>query len=113
MTLRTISPQAAQALLAQGAVLVDIRAADERARMRIEGLAINPSWRALPRDFIKMAWLEFRDRIAPTKRYKDWRQTFRNYIRGNYLQLWWQDGEDWALTTAGKQAWTKHMKGEQ
>ncbi|AVO34111.1 rhodanese family protein [Ottowia oryzae] len=36
MTLRTISPQAAQALLAQGAVLVDIRAADERARMRIE-----------------------------------------------------------------------------
>ena len=36
MTLRTISPQAAQALLAQGAVLVDIRAADERARMRLE-----------------------------------------------------------------------------
>jgi len=24
-----------------------------RARMRIEGLAINPSWRALPRDFIE------------------------------------------------------------
>ena len=35
MPLKTISPEAAQALLAQGAVLVDIRPADEHARMRI------------------------------------------------------------------------------
>ncbi len=35
MSLKTISPEAAQALLAQGAVLVDIRPADEHARMRI------------------------------------------------------------------------------
>lgn len=35
MSLKTISPQAAQALIEQGAVLVDIRNADEHARERI------------------------------------------------------------------------------
>ena len=35
MTLKNLSPEAAGALLAQGAVLVDIRPADEHARMRI------------------------------------------------------------------------------
>ena len=35
MTLKTLSPEAAGALLAQGAVLVDIRSADEHARVRI------------------------------------------------------------------------------
>ena len=35
MTLKTLSPDAAGALLAQGAVLVDIRSANEHARVRI------------------------------------------------------------------------------
>ncbi len=35
MSLKNLSPEAAGALLAQGAVLVDIRPADEHARMRI------------------------------------------------------------------------------
>ncbi len=35
MTLKTISPIEAEAMLAQGALLVDIRPADERARIRI------------------------------------------------------------------------------
>ncbi|MDF2120091.1 rhodanese-like domain-containing protein [Roseiarcaceae bacterium H3SJ34-1] len=37
MSLKSISPQAAADLVAKGAVLVDIREADERARIRIPG----------------------------------------------------------------------------
>lgn len=37
MSLQPISPEAAHAMVAQGAVLVDIRAADEHARERIVG----------------------------------------------------------------------------
>ncbi|MDO5091768.1 MAG: rhodanese family protein [Cardiobacteriaceae bacterium] len=37
MTLKSITPDAARDLLAQGAVLVDIRGADEYARERIDG----------------------------------------------------------------------------
>ncbi len=40
--MQTISPQAAQALLAQGAVLIDIRSPDEYARERIAGASNVP-----------------------------------------------------------------------
>lgn len=65
----------------------------------------------LPKSYVKLAWLEFRVRISPSKQYVDWRQAFRNYVRGNFLKLWYQDdNEEWQLTTAGKQAWTAHRK---
>lgn len=68
----------------------------------------------LDASLVKLAWLEFRDlMVSGKKRQKDWRATFRTYIRKGYLKLWWRDeaNEAWELTTAGKQAWMKH-KGE-
>jgi len=60
----------------------------------------------LPRDFLHLAWLEFRaQHTAPNaKRYRDWRQHFRNAVRRNWLRLWYLDGQAYALTTAGQQA---------
>lgn len=63
----------------------------------------------LPEEFLKLAWLVFADKFWTGKRQKDWAQTFRNYVKGNYLKLWYQDEKDgWLLTTAGKQAKLAH-----
>ena len=44
----------------------------------------------IPADYLSLAWVEFRhyhlDR--PDKKQIDWRATFRNYVRQNYLGLW-------------------------
>jgi len=67
----------------------------------------------LPGDFVKLAWLEFRDLMLESgKEQKDWRQTFRLYVRKGYLKLWWRDegNSTWELTTTGKQAWIKHRE---
>lgn len=60
----------------------------------------------IPNDFLTLAWREFRDRmIGENRRQKDWRMTFRKYIRGNYLKLWWVNSDGvYELTTTGKQA---------
>lgn len=60
----------------------------------------------LPRDFLHLAWLEFRHRYTQPgqKRYRDWRAVFRRAVRGNWLKLWFLDGKAYALTTAGQQA---------
>lgn len=63
----------------------------------------------LPAPFLKMAWLEMQARVSPGKKYRDWRKAFLNYVRGNFLKLWFEDGETWSLTVAGKQAWKAHM----
>jgi len=74
-----------------------------------------PLWRyaegaGLSKDFVALAWVEFRRRFMPggtgeKKRYKDWRAAFRKYIEGNYLKLWAIDGAgEYFLTTLGKQA---------
>lgn len=68
----------------------------------------------LDKDLVKLAWLEFRDLMTLSgKKQKDWRATFRMYVRKGYLKLWWRNEaeNEWQLTTAGKQAWAKH-KGE-
>ena len=64
----------------------------------------------LPEDFIALAWAGFCRRFSnggthASKRQKDWRQTFRNYVENNYLGLWWltDDGE-YQLTSKGRQA---------
>ena len=51
MPLKSISPEAAQALMKQGAVLIDIRGADEHARERI------PAARHVPLDALHQAAL--------------------------------------------------------
>ena len=61
----------------------------------------------IPADFLVLAWVEFKVRYSEpdAKRYRDWRQVFRNTVRGNWLKLWFinQDGH-YQLTTAGQQA---------
>lgn len=61
----------------------------------------------IPDDFLLLAWAEFRHRYTQpdAKTYTDWRQVFRNAVRGNWLKLWFLDDYGQCqLTTAGKQA---------
>ena len=67
----------------------------------------------LPRDFLGLAWRQFRHRYSeqhPGKRYRDWRRVFRNAVEGNWLKLWWLDpaSGQYALTTVGLQAQRSH-----
>jgi phage replication O-like protein O len=61
---------------------------------------------ALPIDFVRLAWLEFhKDHSGDRdKKQKSWPQTFSNYVRKNYLKLWFDKDGKWELTTRGKQA---------
>jgi hypothetical protein len=71
----------------------------------------------LPLDFISLAWDVFRRRFiedekAKKKKYINWRATFLNYIKGNYLKLWaWSDRDNcYVLTTVGQQADREHRE---
>lgn len=62
----------------------------------------------LPHDFLHLAWKQFRRTYTgarASKRYRDWRQVFRNAVEGNWLKLWRIDGTgEFVLTTEGEQA---------
>lgn len=60
----------------------------------------------IPDDFMVLAWAEFKHRYTQpgAKRYKDWRSVFRKAVRGNWLKLWFMDGDGCRLTTVGQQA---------
>ena len=61
----------------------------------------------IPADYLVLAWAEFKTRYLEQtdKHYTDWRQVFRNAVRGNWLKLWFLDDYGQCqLTTAGKQA---------
>lgn len=60
----------------------------------------------IPEDFMALAWSEFKHRYAQpgAKRYKDWRAVFRKAVRGNWMKLWYLDGDSYRLTTVGHQA---------
>lgn len=63
----------------------------------------------IPVDLLRLCWLEFVEQMqGKGKRYKDWRAAFRNYVRNNYLKLWFIDNGQYLLTTQGKQAQIKH-----
>lgn len=65
----------------------------------------------LPSEFLHLAWREFLHRYSQpdAKRYRDWRAVFRKAIRGNWLKLWYLDGQGaYALTTVGVQAQRSH-----
>ena len=71
----------------------------------------------LPSDFIALAWNVFctrfeHDEKAKKKRYINWRMTFLNYVKNNYLRLWaWSDRDGcFVLTTAGLQADREHRE---
>jgi hypothetical protein len=64
----------------------------------------------LPREWIALAWWAFEgsytgDGQGRAKKYTDWRATFRNAVKNDWLKLW-RVGTDggYFLTTAGQQA---------
>lgn len=61
----------------------------------------------IPADFLRLAWSAFKTKmLASGKKQKDWRATFRVYVREGYLKLWFVDSAtgEYRLTTAGQQA---------
>lgn len=60
----------------------------------------------IPDEFIALAWDVFAERMTEgKKRQKDWRQHFRNAVKGNWFKLWWMPPTGGCeLTTAGIQA---------
>jgi len=63
----------------------------------------------LPRDWIALAWWAFEGRYTgdgqgAAKTYADWRATFRNAVREDWLKLWRMGPDGYLLTTAGQQA---------
>lgn len=93
------------------------------ARCAAEGVKPIPEtdsvWRyaercGIPDAFIGLAWAEFkRRRLQSGKRQRNWQQTFRNAVEGNWLKLWWADAQGtYGLTTQGVQA-RAQLKAEQ
>jgi uncharacterized protein YdaU (DUF1376 family) len=59
----------------------------------------------LPHAYVELAWWTFQGRyLSGSKRYRDWRATFRNAVRGGWDHLWFLRDGGYALTTAGQQA---------
>lgn len=60
----------------------------------------------LPIEFVALAWAWLKDKYLDSKkRYKDWRQVFRNAVNGTWGRLWWFDpaSNEYRLTTVGIQ----------
>lgn len=59
----------------------------------------------LEKRFVRLAWYAFRaEFVEKPKRMLDWRATFRNYVRKNYLRLWTSAaGGGYELTAVGVQ----------
>lgn len=59
----------------------------------------------IPDDFLELSWFVFCVKARSSKnRQKDWRQTYRNYVRGGWLRLWYVDAEGaYRLSTQGVQ----------
>ena len=70
----------------------------------------------LPPEMMQLAWDEFKVKYLPgganaAKKYRDWRMTFLNCVKGNWFKLWWIDNDGaYALTTTGKQAEMAHRE---
>lgn len=60
----------------------------------------------IPDEFIVLHWREFKTRHAENrKRYRDWRKTLLNSLRGNWYGLWHLNADGTChLTTKGQQA---------
>lgn len=63
-------------------------------------------------ELVGLAWAVFKDRflnITPNKKYSDWRAAFLNYVKNDYLRLWYLDKDgNRQLTQAGQQAKQEH-----
>lgn len=84
-----------------------VKAAGEKAIPADDPILAEAVKMGVPGDFMLLAWAEFKQRYSRegAKRYKDWRATFRDAIRRNYMKLWYFNAQgECALTTAGEQA---------
>lgn len=70
----------------------------------------------LPLEFLHLAWREFVARYTADpikgekqKTYTDWRAVFRKAVREGWLKLWYLEGQQYLLTTAGQQAQRAHQ----
>ena len=56
----------------------------------------------VPLEFLHIAWCVFKDKFFDDdKKQKDWRATFRNYVKSDYLKVWYFRDGQCLLTTAG------------
>jgi len=57
----------------------------------------------LPLEFLTLAWWCFIEKFKTTdKKQRDWPTTFYNYVRYNYLKLWFKDSNEYKLSTTGQ-----------
>lgn len=57
----------------------------------------------IPHDWLRLVWLEFKVRYdSGQKRYKDWRQVFRNAVRGNWFKVWFVGEQGIQLSSQGR-----------
>ena len=58
----------------------------------------------IPIEFLRLGWLQFKTLQRSDKKQKDWRHVFREYVRRNFLKVWFIDSNgNYCLTTLGKQ----------
>lgn len=56
----------------------------------------------IPVEFLHLAWLVFKDNFsASEKKYKSWSQTFANYVKNDWLKVWYFKDGECLLTTLG------------
>lgn len=86
--------------------LAQVAAAGEKAIPDTDPVRSYAAQAGIPGDFLLLAWVEFKARYSEpdAKTYTDWRQVFRNAVRGNWLKLWFVNQDGYQLTTAGRQA---------
>ena len=55
----------------------------------------------IPYEFLQIAWLSFRDDFLEndTKTQKDWKAAFRNYVKKDYMKIWYFNKQDECLLT--------------
>lgn len=92
--------------------IADVKAKGERPIPETDAVFAYAKEVGIPDEFLHLAWREFLHRYSQpdAKRYKDWRSVFRKAVRGNWLKLWWLDGQHYTLTTAGVQAQRAHQE---
>jgi hypothetical protein len=90
--------------------LAGIKAAGEKPIPEGDPILAYADKVGIPYEFMTLAWKVFKARHETSDKVQaDWRASFRNYIRGNYLRLWFFDSSrECALTVAGTQAAREH-----
>lgn len=97
--------------------LEGVKARGEKAMPQTAAVFAYATGIGLPHEFLRFAWEEFKAKHAPAvvapgqklKRYADWRGAFLNAVKGNWLKLWYVEGNQFLLTTAGQQARLVHQ----